>query len=228
MANVVEGTVRRDGNRIRITIGLVDARNDNTIWADSYDRDLNDIFAIQSEIAQTIANKLTATISPEEKKRIEEKPTDNLEAYDLYLQAKLLVGDVKLNYTFGNFEQKLRSAVALLQRAVQLDPKFTLAYCASVDPNDQLYLYYDPTSERRAFADAAMNNALRLQPELPEVHLAYAFHLYRTYRDYEQARVQLTIARRGLPNDAEAIVLQALSTVERVTSKRRSRILMKR
>lgn len=210
VAKILEGTVRRDGNHVRVSTELVDARNDNTIWADSYDRDLNDIFAIQSEVAQTIANKLTATLSPEEKKRIEEKPTENLEAYDLYLQAKLLVGDVKLNYTFGNFEQKLRSAVDLLQRAVQLDPKFTLAYCASVDPNDQLYLYYDPTSERRAFGDAAMNNALRLQPELPEVHLAYAFHLYRIYRDYEQARVQLTIARRGLPNDAEAIVLQAL------------------
>ena len=209
VAKILEGTVRRDGNHVRVSTELVDARNDNTIWADSYDRDLNDIFAIQSEVAQTIANKLTATISPEEKKRIEEKPTENLEAYDLYLQAKLLVGDVKLNYIFGNFEQKLRSSVDLLQRAVQLDPKFTLAYCASAEAHDLLYLYYDPTSERRAFGDAAMNNALRLQSELPEVHLAYAFHLYRTYHDYEQARVQLTIARRGLPNDAEAIVLQA-------------------
>ena len=209
VANVVEGTVRRDGNRVRITIGLVDARNDNTIWADSYDRDLNDIFAIQSEVAQTIASKLTATLSPEEKKRIEQKPTENLKAYDLYLQAKLLVGDVKLNYAFGNFEQKMRSAVSLLERAVQLDPNFTLAYCASAEAHDLLYLYYNPTSERRAFGDAAMNRALGLQPELPEVQLAYAFHLYRAHRDYEQALVKLTIARRGLPNDADAIVLQA-------------------
>ena len=160
-------------------------------------------------MAQTIANKLTATLSPEEKKRIEQKPTENLKAYDLYLQAKLLVGDVKLNYAFGNFEQKVHSAVSLLERAVQLDPNFTLAYCASAEAHDLLYLYYNPTSERRAFGDAAMNRALGLQPELPEVQLAFAFHLYRAHHDYEQARVKLTIARRGLPNDADAIVLQA-------------------
>jgi eukaryotic-like serine/threonine-protein kinase len=209
VANVVEGTVRRDRNRVRITIRLVAARNDSTIWADSYDRDLDDIFAIQSEVAQTIADKLTATLSPEEKKRIEEKPTKNLKAYDLYLQAKLMVGDIKLNYVFGNFEKKLRRAVDLLEQAVQLDPNFTLAYCACAEAHDLLYLYYDPTSERSAFGGAAMNNALRLQPELPEVELAHAFHLYRAHRDYEQARVHLTIARRGLPNDADAIVLNA-------------------
>jgi serine/threonine protein kinase/Tfp pilus assembly protein PilF len=209
VANVVEGTVRRDGNRVRITIRLINARNDKTIWADSYDRDLNDIFAIQSEVAQTIANKLTVTLSPKEKQRIAEKPTENLKAYDLYLQAKLLVGEVKLNYAFGNFEKKLRSGVDLLERAVHLDPKFTLAYCASAEAHDLLYLYCDPTSERHALGDAAMNDALRLQPELPEVHLTYAFHLYRIYRDYERARAQLVIARRGLPNDAGAFVLQA-------------------
>src|SRR5271165_4748930 len=202
VAKILEGAVRRNGNRVRVSTELIDARTDDTIWADSYDRDLNDIFAIQSEVAQTIASKLTATLSPEEKKRIEEKPTENLKAYDLYLQAKLLVGDVKLNYAFGNFEQKMRSAVSLLERAVQLDPNFTLAYCASAEAHDLLYLYYNPTSERRAFGDAAMNRALGLQPELPEVQLAYAFHLYRAHRDYEQALVKLTIARRGLPKDA--------------------------
>ena len=88
MANVLEGTVRRDGNHVRVSTELVDARNDNTIWADSYDRDLTDIFAIQSEVAQTIAGQLSAALSPEERRRIEQKPTDNIEAYDLYLQAK--------------------------------------------------------------------------------------------------------------------------------------------
>src|SRR6202030_803125 len=92
VANVLEGTVRREGNHVRVSTQLVDARNDNTIWADSYDRDLTDIFAIQSEIAQKVASRLSAQLSPEERKDIEEKPTNNLEAYDLYLQAKQLLG----------------------------------------------------------------------------------------------------------------------------------------
>jgi serine/threonine protein kinase len=209
VAHVVEGTVRRERSRVRITIRLLNARNDNTIWADSYDRDLHDIFAIQSEVAQTIAKKLAATLSPEEKKRIEQKPTENLKAYEHYLRAKLTIGNVKLNYTFGSFEQKIRSAVDTIEQAIELDPEFTLAYCASVEAHDLLFLYYDSSTERRALSDAAMSTALRLQPDLPEVHLAYAFHLYRTYRNHEEARVQLSIARRGLPNDADASVLQA-------------------
>jgi serine/threonine protein kinase len=92
VANVLEGTVRRDGNHVRVSTELVDARNDNTIWADSYDRYLTDIFAIQSEIAQTVASRLSAKLSPEERKDIEERATNNLEAYDLYLQAKELLG----------------------------------------------------------------------------------------------------------------------------------------
>jgi len=91
VANILEGTVRRDGSRVRITIELVDAGTDSTIWSENYDRDLTNIFAIQSEIARTIASKLTATLSPEEKMRIEARPTDNLEAYDLYLRAKELI-----------------------------------------------------------------------------------------------------------------------------------------
>src|SRR6202007_1781865 len=94
VANVLEGTVRRDGNHVRVSTELVDAHNDTTIWADSYDRDLTDVFAIQSQIAQTVASKLSAKLSPEERNDIEEKPTDNLEAYDLYLQAKHLYNSV--------------------------------------------------------------------------------------------------------------------------------------
>jgi TolB-like protein len=209
VANVVEGTVRRDGNRVRITIRLVDARNDNTIWADSYDRDLTDIFAIQSEVAQTIANKLTATLSPQEKQRIEAKPTDNLEAYDLYLRAKGWIEHAKIYPLVTGYEKPLRDAIDLLDQAVQLDPKFTLAYCAAAFANDWLYRAYDPTPDRRSLGDIAVNNALRLQPDLPEAHFAYATHLYIGYRDYERARVQLAIARRSMPNNTEAMVLQA-------------------
>jgi serine/threonine protein kinase len=209
VANVLEGTVRRDGNHVRVSTELVDARNDNMIWADSYDRDLTDIFAMQSEIAQMIANKLTATLSPQEKKWIEARPTDNLEAYDLYLQAKELIGYVEANAPVGGYERPSIDAIALLEQAIRLDPKFTLAYCASGKANDWLYNGYDPSLTRRALGDEAIRQAVRLQPELPEVHLANAHHLYFTYRDYERARVQLAIARRGLPNDSEAALLEA-------------------
>jgi serine/threonine protein kinase len=210
VANVLEGTVRRDGNHVRVSTELIDARSDNTIWADSYDRDLTDIFSIQSDVAQTIAGKLAATLSPQEKKRIEAKLTDNLEAYDLYLRAKALIASADVSLGVGNAGEKpLRSAVDFLEQVVRLDPKFTLGYCASAEAHDLLYFSYDPTSARRALGDAAVDNALRLEPDLPEVHLAYAQHLYLGYRDYERARVQLAIARRGLPNDATGIALEA-------------------
>jgi serine/threonine protein kinase/Flp pilus assembly protein TadD len=209
VASVLEGTVRRDGNHVRVSTELVDASDDKTIWADSYDRDLTDIFAIQSEVAQAIANKLTATISPEEKKWIEAKPTDNLEAYDLYLRANELILSTETNGSIGNVAKPLREAIALLKQAVQLDPKFTLAYCAAADAHGTLYHFGDRTPERRVLADTAINNALRLQPDLPKVRLTYALYLYHCYRDYERARVQLAIARRGMPNSSEAIMLGA-------------------
>jgi serine/threonine protein kinase/Tfp pilus assembly protein PilF len=210
VGSVLEGTVRRDGNRVRISTELIDAGNDKTIWADSYDRDLTDIFAIQSEIAQVIASKLTATLSPEEKKWIEAKPTGNLEAYDLYLRAQKLIANFRVSAGLGSGAEKpLRAAIDFLDQAVQLDPKFTLAYCASAHAHSLLYRLSDPTPERRVLGDAAIDQAMRLQPDLPEVHLAYAVQLY-SYRDYEQARIQLAIAERSLTNNAEVFVLEAL------------------
>jgi TolB-like protein len=209
VANVLEGTVRRDGNHVRVSTELVDARNDNTIWADSYDRNLPDIFAIQSDVAQSIAKKLTATLSPKEKKWIEVKPTDNLEAYDLYLRAKEIIDNAEVSFVSTNVEKPLRDAISFLEEAVRLDPKFTLAYCKCAEAHDLIYFYYDSTPERRALADAALSSAMRLGPDSPEVHLAYATHLYRGYRDYERALAQLAIAMRDSPNNAEAMVFGA-------------------
>ena len=209
VVNVVEGTVRRDGKHVRLTIRLVDARRDKTLWSETYDRDLTDIFATQSEIAQAVAFKLSAHLSPEEKKRIEAKPTKSLEAYDLYLRARELLLSTRVSFNLRSVEKVLVEALGFLEQAVRLDPKFTLAYCASARAYDNLYFLYNPTPEQRAFGDAAVNRALGLQPDLAEVHLAYAHHLYLVYRDYERANVQLAIARRGLPNDVEAIVLAA-------------------
>ena len=209
VANVLEGTVRRDGNHVRVSTELVDARNDNTIWADSYDRDLTDIFAIQSEVAQTIASKLSATLSAAEKKTIEAKPTDNLDAYDFYLRGKERLLSAELSALSVDLEF-LRDAASFFEKALRLDPKFTLAYCASEHAYDLIYFNFDPSPEWLAKADQAANTALRLQPDLPEVHLASARHLYYGYRDYEGARAQLALARRGLPDYSEAKYYQAL------------------
>ena len=209
VANVLEGTVRRNGNRVRVSAELIDARSDNTVWADSYDRDLTDIFTIQSEVAQTIARKLTATLSPEEKKVIEQRPTDNLSAYDLYLRAKESIADADISLASGNFEKPLVDAIALLEQACKLDPNFTLAYCAAAHAHDLLYISYDPSPNRRGWADAAIDRALRLRPDLPEAHLTYAYHLYFCYRDYERARVQLAISKPELPNNSDATELPA-------------------
>jgi TolB-like protein len=158
VGSVLEGTVRRNGNRVRVSTELIDAGNDKTIWADSYDRDLTDIFAIQSEIAQTIASKLTATLSPEEKKWIETRPTGNLEAYDLYLRARELIANFRVSAGLGSGAEKpLRAAIDFLDQAVRLDPKFTLAYCASAHAHSLLYRLSDPTPERRALGDEAID-----------------------------------------------------------------------
>jgi TolB-like protein len=207
VANVVEGTVRRDGNRVRITIRLVDARRDETLWSEVYDRSLTDIFAIQSDVAQTIASKLTATLSPGEKKSIEQKPTENLEAYDLYLRANELISNSIANTSKS--KDDLLEAVVFLEKAVRSDPNFALAYCASAAANHLLYWWFDQTPERLALVDAAVTEALRLQPDLPEAHLAMAQYLYRAYRNYDGARVQLAIAKRGLPNSVEVTALEA-------------------
>jgi serine/threonine protein kinase len=215
VANVLEGTVRRDGNHVRVSTELVDARNDNTIWADSYDRDLTDIFAIQSEVAQTIAATLTATLSPRERKSIEEKPTGSLEAYDLYLQAKQQLGSNSGVVLLTREKENFSKAISLLEDATRKDRKFALAYCMIAKAHDDLYFdRIDHTPERRALADAAVNEALRIRPDLAEVHLALASHLYTCYRDFERARVQIAIAGQVLSNNSD--LLQLAAVIDRV------------
>jgi adenylate cyclase len=160
----VEGTVRRDGNHVRITIRLVDARTDKALWSDTYDRSLTDIFAIQSDVAQKVAGKLTAQLSPKERKEIREKPTENLEAYDLYLQAKVSITNSWSSLDFGEHGQHFLDAIALLEQATRVDPAFALAYCQIAKADDLLYgLHVDATSKRRTHGDAAVNEALRPQ-----------------------------------------------------------------
>jgi TolB-like protein/Flp pilus assembly protein TadD len=211
VANVLEGTVRRDGNHVRVSTELVDARSYNTIWADSYDRDLTDIFATQSEIAQKVASRLSAQLSPEERKDIEEKPTNNLEAYDLYLQAKQLLEANDLEILPSRKKEIYPKIVSLLEEATRKDRKFALAYCLIAKTHDILYAdKIDRTPERRALGDAAVNEALRLRPDLAEVHLASAFHLYICYRDFEKARVQIAMTTGTLSNNSALLELTAL------------------
>ena len=210
VTNVLEGTVRRDGNHVRVSTELIDARNDNTIWADSYDRDLTDLFAIQSEIAQTVADRLRAKLSPAEKKIIEERPTDDLVAYDLYLQAK----GMDVFFSSGDQREVLLKQVSLLSEATRRDPGFALAYCLLTRAHGFLYqAFYDHTPERRAQAEAAVNEAMRLRPDLVETRLALTDYLYRVERDYERARTQVAIVQQISPNNTEALTY--LATIDR-------------
>jgi TolB-like protein/Tfp pilus assembly protein PilF len=197
VAHVVEGSVQRSGNRVRVNAQLVDARTDRHLWAQTYDRDLADVFAIQSEIAKTIADQLQAKLSPSEKNAIERPPTSDISAFDLYARAKVLFEAP----SSGTAEQL--QAVDLLNRAVAHDPSFFDAYCELVYVHDWLYfLGVDHTSARLALAEAALQAASRLRPDAGETHLARGQDLYWGYRDYDGALAELEVARQSLPNDA--------------------------
>jgi TolB-like protein/class 3 adenylate cyclase/Tfp pilus assembly protein PilF len=200
VAHLVEGSVQRAGNKVRVNAQLIDARNDTHLWAQTYDRDLADVFAIQSEIAQAIADQLQAKLSPTEKAAIEQRPTTDLVAFDLYTRAKALRLSTLTFNVLAN--ENLLQAVELLNQAVKRDPAFLLAWCELASNHDQLYfLGYDHTPARLASAEAAVQTAQRLRPDAGETHLAVAQHRYRGYRDYDGARAEIAIARRSLPND---------------------------
>jgi serine/threonine-protein kinase len=199
VANVLEGSVQRSGNRVRVNAQLVDARADRHLWGQTYDRDLADVFAIQSEIAKIIADQLQAQLSPSEKTAIERKATADVTAFGLYSRAKTL----NLTAMFTGFSKpNLLQAIDLLNQAVARDPSFFQAYCQLAFAHDQLYfLGSDHTPTRLALAEAAIQAALRLHPDAGETHLARAENLYRGYLDYDGARAELDLARQSLPND---------------------------
>jgi tetratricopeptide (TPR) repeat protein len=171
------------------------------LWAERYDRELADVFAIQSEIAKTIADQLQAKISPTEKAAIEKAPTTDLVAFDLYLRARALWADVSDPI---HAREKLPQAAHLLDEAVARDPYFLLAWCLLARVHGNIHwLGLDHTSERLDLANAAVQAALRLQPDAGEAHLALATYYYYGFRDYGRARSELAIARRMLPNDSE-------------------------
>jgi TolB-like protein len=199
VAHVLEGSVQRSANRVRVSAQLIDARNDTHVWAEKYDRELADVFAIQSEIAQKIADQLQAKLSPTEKGAISERPTSDLAAYDLYLRAKELISDLN----FSRQKENTLRAVQLLDQAVGRDPTFLLARCQLAYAHDRIYTSdIDRTDTRLALAETSVKAAVRLQPDSGEAHLAQAIHFYWGYLNYDRAREELAKAQAALPNNA--------------------------
>ena len=202
---ILEGSVRRAGDRLRISAQLIDARTDSQIWAETYDRTAADLFAIQSELAESIVAQLEARLSPQQKAEIEQRPTQDLVAFELYLRAKQIVDSYLIA---DDVRAAVLSALQSLDQAVKRDPDFVSAYCYIARANDLLYFFdLDPTPDRVLLAEAAVKAALRLRPDSAEAHFAMADFLFRCHRDYDGALHELAIARPGLPNDAAFFIL---------------------
>ncbi|HST31234.1 MAG TPA: FlgO family outer membrane protein, partial [Chthoniobacterales bacterium] len=205
VAYIMEGSVQRARDRLRLNAELIDARTDAHVWAETYDRSAADLFAIQSELAQKIVAQLKAKLSPQQKAEIEERPTQDLDAFELYLQAKTIV-DSYINAT--DVRAALLQALKSLDEAIKRDPNFVSAYCYSARANGLLFFFdLDPTPERISLADAAVKNALRLRPDSAEAHFARGDFLFRCLRDYDHALEELAIARPGLPNSSPFFIL---------------------
>jgi TolB-like protein/Tfp pilus assembly protein PilF len=202
---VLEGSVRRAGNRVRVNVQLINATNDEHIWANDYDRELTDVFMIQSDLAQKIAGELQAKLSPIEKVQMTRKPTENGEAYLAYIQA--------MNVYAPEDIEKLKQAEQLYQRALDLDPNFALASAWLSHLESWILHTFDQNAARRTKARTLADQALRLQPNLPEAHLALGYCYYYGDLDYDRALEEFKIAQTGLPNNAE--VLLSLGAIQR-------------
>ena len=205
VSHVLEGTARRSGGKVHVNAQLVDTRTNTEVWADGYDRDLKEAFAIPSEIAQKVADELHAKVSSAEKVAIERKPTADLAAFELYTQAKNLL----LTSFSSAAKAKLLEAADLLNQAIVHDPSFFEAYCELVHTHGLLYFFgLDHTPARLALAEGAMDAAFRLRPDAGEAHLARAENLYHGHLDYDGARAELNVASQSLPNDSRVFAVK--------------------
>ena len=207
VATLLEGSVRRVGNRVRVNVQLIDANNDEHIWAEDYDRDLTDVFAIQTDLAQKIASALQAKLSPNEKALLDHRPTQNPNAYLLFVQAHDWANRAEM------FHDTSLKAEPLFEQAIKLDPNFAAAFAGLSMVESWVYHNSDPVPSRREKARLNADEALRLQPDLPEAHLALGFSYYYGDRDYERALAEFDIARRGLPNESQAYL--AIGAIQR-------------
>jgi serine/threonine protein kinase/Tfp pilus assembly protein PilF len=208
VSHVVEGNVRRAGKQVRVSVQLIDARTDAHLWAEHYNRDVEDVFAIQTEIAQQIADQLHTKISLAEKLAIERVPTSDIEAFDLYTRAR----NIFLAATNSNSgKEDLLEAADLLNQALARDSSYFEAYCQLVGIHDLLYvLGHDHTPRRLHLAQEAVASASRLRPDDGEAHLARADYFYSGYLDYDRAMSELELARKSLPNDCRVFELVGL------------------
>ena len=200
VTRVLEGTVQRSGERVRVNVRLVDTGTNTQVWSEHYERTVNDLFAMQSELAQSIVAQLRATLSPTEKAAIERQPTQDMEAYDLYLRARNLTSQGGTDWT------RKKMAIDLLDQAIAKDPTFTLAYCLAAETNVFIYRYDEHTPERLAFAKKAAARALELAPELGEAHLAQALYYHHGLRDYAGAERELKLAAPTLGGTTEFLL----------------------
>jgi TolB-like protein/Flp pilus assembly protein TadD len=207
VSTLLEGSVRRMGNRVRVNVQLINADNDEHIWAEDYDRDLTDVFAIQTDLAQKITSALQAKLSPSEKARIDRRPTQNPDAYLLFVQAHDYATRPDM------FRDTLLKAEQPFEQATKLDPNFAAAFAGLSMVESWMYHSWDPLHARREKARAAANEALRLQPDLPEAHLALGFSYYYGDRDYGRALAEFEVAKRDLPNEAQAYM--AIGAIQR-------------
>jgi TolB-like protein/Flp pilus assembly protein TadD len=197
VSNVLEGSVQKVGDRVHINVQLIQADNDAHLWAQSYDRQLTDIFGVEAEVAKSIADSLQTTLSPQEKARVETKPTTNADAYVLYLRGR----DYQTRP--DNLLQDFRSAINLYDQAIKLDPKFALAHARLSATASNVYHFYEPTETWKQKAHAEALESLRLQPNLGEGHLALGLYHYYMESDYEAALRELGLAAEALPNDGD-------------------------
>ena len=204
---LLEGSVRRAGNRVRVSVQLINANNDEHIWAEDYDRDLTDVFAIQTDLAQKIASSLQAKLSPNEKEQLDRQPTKDPNAYLLFIQA----------HDYANRPEHFRDdslkAEELFEQAIKLDRNFAAAYAGLSMVESWLYHESEPIPAHREKARLNAEESLRLQPNLPEGHLALGFSYYYGDRDYERALSEFEIAKRDLPNEADAY--SAIAAIQR-------------
>jgi len=203
---ILEGSVRKSGNRVRVNVQLINAENDEHVWSEVYDRDLTDVFAIQTDLAKKIADELHAKLSPTERAQMTRKPTENGEAYLAFVQAHNLERE-------REDLPKLKQAEPLFERALELDPKFALAAASYSRLQSWIHHTFDPSTERRDKARALAERALQLQPDLAEAHLALGFTFYYGERDYGRALAEFAVAKEGLPNEAE--VYLAIGAIQR-------------
>src|SRR5882724_7166946 len=205
VAHIVEGSVQKSGDSVRVNVQLIKAANDSHLWADTYDRKLTDIFSVESEVAKAIADQLQVHLSSHEEQVIAAKPTDNIEAYDAYLRGRAFAGGSPFDKS--NVERTIQS----YQEAVKLDPNFALAWAyLSCAPSGSYWLGQDPSPAQLAAAKDAADRALALDPDLPETHLAVGYYRYYGQRDYTGALAEFQQAERSLPNNVDGIEAMAL------------------